>query len=205
MRTEEPRSIRLADYKAPDFRIVTVHLDFALAPQATRVTARLDVERHNGNGPLVLQGECQKLLSVALDGKPLSGCRLDDKSLTIADVPQRFTLEIVSEIDPSANTALEGLFLSNGMFCTQCEPEGFPPHHLFPGPARQSVGLHRADGSRRASSIRCCFPTATASIMATLKMAAAFCGVERSLPQAVLSVRAGGGRSGQHHMTASPP
>ena len=45
MRTEEPRAIHLADYKAPEFRITTVHLDFALEPEATRVTARLAIER----------------------------------------------------------------------------------------------------------------------------------------------------------------
>ena len=127
MRTEEPRAIHLADYQAPEFRIRTVHLDFMLAPQATRVTARLVVERRGGTGPLVLHGEEQKLLSVALDGKALGAgdYLLDDKSLTILDPPESLTLEICGEIDPSANTALEGLFLSNGMFCTQCEPEGF--------------------------------------------------------------------------------
>ena len=127
MRTEEPRAIRLADYQAPEFRILTVHLDFALDPEATRVTARLEIERRYGSGPLVLNGEEQKLLSVALDGKALAqGDYLaDDKALTIAAAPDRFTLEVVSEISPIANTALEGLFVSNGMFCTQCEPEGF--------------------------------------------------------------------------------
>lgn len=127
MRTEEPRAIHLADYQAPEFRIHTVHLDFALEPEATRVTARLAITRQSGNGPLVLQGEEQKLLSVSLDGRALgeSDYLLDDKSLTIAKAPAKFTLEIVSEINPSANTALEGLFLSSGMFCTQCEPEGF--------------------------------------------------------------------------------
>ena len=127
MRTEEPRAIHLADYKAPEFRIHTVHLDFALEPEATRVTARLAMERQNGSGPLVLQGEEQKLLSVALDGRALGDgdYLLDDKSLTIVNAPEKFALEIVSEINPAANTALEGLFLSSGMFCTQCEPEGF--------------------------------------------------------------------------------
>src|SRR3569833_1826467 len=126
MRTEEPRAIHLSDYRAPAFRIATVHLDFALEPAATRVTAKLVLARRS-DGPLVLQGENQKLLSLALDGKALSASDylLDDKGLTIAIVPDAFTLEVVSEIDPSANTALEGLFLSNGMFCTQCEPEGF--------------------------------------------------------------------------------
>src|SRR5579863_6357721 len=127
MRTDEPRAIHLADYRAPEFRIQTVHLNFALSPAATQVTARLGIVRQSGNGPLVLAGENQKLLSVGLDGRVLAPAdyRLDEKSLTLANPPATLSLEIVSEIDPSANTALEGLFLSNGMFCTQCEPEGF--------------------------------------------------------------------------------
>ncbi|HWA69350.1 MAG TPA: aminopeptidase N [Rhizomicrobium sp.] len=124
MRTDEPRAIHLADYQAPQFRITTVHLDFALEPQATRVTAKLSVERQSGDGPLVLAGEEQHLLSVKLDGAAVEYF-CDTKSLTIAKVPARFTLEIESRINPAANTALEGLFLSSGMFCTQCEPEGF--------------------------------------------------------------------------------
>ncbi len=127
MRTDEPRAIHLADYRAPEFRIRTVHLDFALSPEATRVTARLEIARHSGSGPLVLAGENQKLLSVRLDGRALAAGDyiLDEKNLTLPDPPAALTLEITSEINPSANTALEGLFLSNGMFCTQCEPEGF--------------------------------------------------------------------------------
>jgi aminopeptidase N len=127
MRTEEPRAIRLADYQAPEFHIKTVHLDFSLEPEATRVAAKLVIERVWGSGPLMLLGENQKLLSVTLDGRALSAgdYRLDDKSLTIPNPPAAFTLEIVSEINPAANTELEGLFLSSGMFCTQCEPEGF--------------------------------------------------------------------------------
>ncbi|HYS44794.1 MAG TPA: M1 family aminopeptidase, partial [Rhizomicrobium sp.] len=127
MRTEEPRAIHLADYQAPEFHIRTVHLDFALEPETTRVTARLEIERLSGSGPLTLQGENQKLLSLALDGRALTpdDYLLDDKSLTLANPPAKLTLEIVGEINPSANTELEGLFLSNGMFCTQCEPEGF--------------------------------------------------------------------------------
>src|SRR6185437_13947611 len=94
----------------------------------TRVTAKLVIARKgDASAPLKLDGEEQKLLSVTLDGRILaaSDYRLDDKSLTIPAVPDRFTLEIVSEIAPAANTALEGLYQSGGMFCTQCEPEGF--------------------------------------------------------------------------------
>jgi aminopeptidase N len=127
MRTEEPRAVHLADYKAPEFRITTVHLDFSLEPQATRVTAKLEIERLSGDGPLTLMGENQTLLSVTLDGRTLSGSDylLDDKGLTLTGLPGKLTLEISSQINPAANTELEGLFLSNGMFCTQCEPEGF--------------------------------------------------------------------------------
>jgi aminopeptidase N len=127
MRTEEPRAIYLADYQAPEFRIRTAHLDFVLEPEATKVTARLEIERLTGNGPLILLGENQKLLSVALDGRTVDAgdYLLDDKSLTIPNPPAKLTLEIESRINPAANTELEGLFLSSGMFCTQCEPEGF--------------------------------------------------------------------------------
>jgi aminopeptidase N len=127
MRTEEPRAIHLADYQAPDFHIKTVHLDFALEPEATRVTATLVIERQSDSGSLVLNGENQTLLSLKLDGRALVAGEylLDDKSLTLADPPARFTLEVISEIAPAANIALEGLYQSAGMFCTQCEPEGF--------------------------------------------------------------------------------
>ena len=127
MRTEEPRAIRLADYKAPDFHIETVYLDFALDPEATRVAAKLQVARRTAGAALVLHGEDLKLISLTLDGKALTAgaYRLDDKSLVIPDVPDRFILESVCEIAPAANIALEGLYQSGGMFCTQCEPEGF--------------------------------------------------------------------------------
>src|ERR1700759_3450684 len=127
MRTEDPKAIRLADYQAPDFHIETVQLDFALEPQATRVTSKLQIERKRDGAALVLHGEELKLVSIALNGQALKegDYKLDGKSRTIAAVPSRFTLETVCEIAPAANTALEGLYQSNGMFCTQCEPEGF--------------------------------------------------------------------------------
>ena len=127
MRTEEPHAIRLADYQPPDFRIETVHLDFALDPQATRVTATLGIVRKRAGAPLVLHGEDLKLVSLRLDGKALvdGEYQLDEKSLTVPQVSDRFVLESVCEIRPAANTALEGLYQAGGMFCTQCEPEGF--------------------------------------------------------------------------------
>jgi aminopeptidase N len=151
MRTEEPRAIHLADYKAPDFRIETVHLDFALDPQATRVTAQLEIVRTTVHAPLVLHGEELKLISLKLDGRALSESeyRLDAKSLAIASVPDRFILETVCEIAPTANLALEGLYQSSGMFCTQCEPEGFRRITWFlDRPDNLSVFTVRIEGAK---------------------------------------------------------
>ncbi|MGH6871555.1 MAG: aminopeptidase N [Rhizomicrobium sp.] len=128
MRTEEPRAIALKDYRAPDFQISEIGLDFVLDPDATRVTATSKFRRHGPAGaPLVLNGERMKLVSIAMDGKPLAtgDYKLDDSSLTIPSVPDAFTLRIETEMAPSQNTSLEGLYTSKGIFCTQCEPEGF--------------------------------------------------------------------------------
>src|SRR5688500_9239726 len=128
MRTDTPQPIRLADYRPPAFLIDTVHLDFDLVPSATRVTARLAVRRDGEHAePLVLNGERVKLLSVALDGRALSADerKVDDEFLTVPGVPDAFVLETEVEIDPDANKALDGLYMSGGRFCTQCEAEGF--------------------------------------------------------------------------------
>ena len=127
MRTEEPRVVRLADYKAPDYRIKTLSLDFSLNPDATRVTAISHIVRVGANAPLVLSGESLKPISVTLDGKLLTRAdySFNDESLMLPDVPAEFTLEIVTEIAPAQNHALEGLYMAGGIFCTQCEAEGF--------------------------------------------------------------------------------
>src|SRR5579871_1268105 len=128
MKTAEPRAIHLKDYAPPPYRIPHVVLNFVLDGKATRVKATMQVER-NAASPeaLVLDGNRQKLISVALDGKPLdnSAYVADADMLTIFAPPERFTLDVVTEIAPAENTALEGLYMSNGIYCTQCEPEGF--------------------------------------------------------------------------------
>ncbi len=127
MRTEEPRAIHLKDYHAPDYHIAEIALDFTLDPAATRVATTSKVKRTGAAVPLVLDGEELKLISVAIDGRKLddSAYALGDDTLTIHAPPAKFTLEIVTEIAPESNTTLNGLYTSNGMFCTQCEAEGF--------------------------------------------------------------------------------
>ena len=125
MRTDTPQPIRLADYRPADFAIPQTELTFVLDPAATRVKARLTLERKTPGAPLVLMGERLKLISVAIDGVAVTDYTLSDETLTIADVPDHFVLETEAEVNPSDNRTLEGLYTSSGRFCTQCEAEGF--------------------------------------------------------------------------------
>ena len=124
--TRQP--VLLQDYRPPAYLTPRVELEFVLEPEATLVTARQRFERQPaGSGDLVLFGEDQELLGVRLDGQPLPAerYRLEGDRLTILGAPDRFDLETVSRINPKANTSLMGLYLSSGVFCTQCEPQGF--------------------------------------------------------------------------------
>ena len=135
MRTDTPAPIRLADYTPPAFLVDEVHLDFDLQPEATRVKARLTLRRNGEAGaPLRLDGERLKTLSLAIDGRVLSAGEFteDAHSLTIPGVPDAFVLETEVEINPAANKALEGLYMSGGRFCTQCEAEGFRTITWYP-------------------------------------------------------------------------
>ncbi len=135
MRTDTPQPIRLSDYQPPAFLIDEVGLDFRLEPNTTRVKAKLTVRRNPGqSGPLVLDGMRLNLISVAIDGAPLdaSAYTLTDEHLTIAKPPEAFMLETEVEIDPEGNKALEGLYMSGGRFCTQCEAEGFRKITYYP-------------------------------------------------------------------------
>ena len=127
----EPTVIRLADYTPPPYRFESVDLEFDLVPNATRVKARLkivsDHDRAKGVKALVLDGEDLKLLQISVDGRALTENEysVSERGLTLAVPPASFTLETEVEINPEANKALEGLYVSSGVFCTQCEAEGF--------------------------------------------------------------------------------
>ena len=129
MKDAQPRAIRRADYQPPAYLIERTNLRFELGSGTTRVTSRLTVRRNPAGegGALVLDGQALTLESVALDGEALSenAFAVDDESLTLFDVPEHFELEVVTGICPEENTALEGLYRSGGMYCTQCEAEGF--------------------------------------------------------------------------------
>ncbi|MCL7420030.1 MAG: aminopeptidase N [Methylobacter sp.] len=134
MRDTNPQTVYLKDYTAPEYLIDSVELNFTLDDENTQVISRLTMRRNpasrSAGKSLTLAGENLKLLRVNLnDGDDLTTADYQQTAdeLTINEVPQdkSFVLTIENQINPKANTALEGLYLSNGMLCTQCEAEGF--------------------------------------------------------------------------------
>ncbi|MBY0554157.1 aminopeptidase N [bacterium] len=124
--SNQPKRILLSDYKAPSFRIKSIDLHFDLYETATKVKATQIVEKIE-NAPLILNGELLKLESIKIDGKILAANEyaVEKETLTIHATPQQFTLEIIVTINPEENKACTGLYLSKGIFATQCEAEGF--------------------------------------------------------------------------------
>jgi len=126
------------DYTPPDYLVDTVRLRFELGEEITRVISRLSVRANPdtaaGTRPLRLNGRRCELVGITLDGAPLAADRYtrDSEGLTIPDVPSAFVLEVTTELKPRDNTFLEGLYRSAGMFCTQCEAEGFRSITYFP-------------------------------------------------------------------------
>lgn len=129
-----PQTIFLKNYTVPEYLIHSVALSFTLDDDNTQVTSRMVMVRNpaslSSTTSLTLNGENLTLLRVVLnDDIELTEAdySLTADSLTIHNMPQQhdFILTIENSINPKANTALEGLYLSNGMLCTQCEAEGF--------------------------------------------------------------------------------
>ncbi len=132
MRTEQPKVIYLKDYQAPDYLIDETNLTFELYEDHTLVHAQLVMRRNperaaEGLPPLVLDGQQLELLSLSMDDRELGAAdyQVDDSHLTLQPVAASFTLDSTVRIHPETNTALEGLYKSGKMFCTQCEAEGF--------------------------------------------------------------------------------
>ncbi len=127
-----PRTVKLAEYLPSPWVIDNVSLDVRLDPERTQVSSVLKVKANplsaQSGQKLVLDGEELELVSLGLNGKklPANAYHLDETSLTIHEPPdESFTLQIETICNPKANTALSGLYLSNGIYCTQCEAEGF--------------------------------------------------------------------------------
>ncbi|MFU8816112.1 MAG: aminopeptidase N, partial [Pseudomonadales bacterium] len=129
-RDANPRAVILSEYQKPEYRIEETDLTFEIAEGSTEVRSRLRLRRAPGTAPgtaLRLDGQGLSLVSIAVDGVPLGSnqYRVDEDSLTVFDLPEQAEVALVTRICPEDNAALEGLYKSGGMYCTQCEAEGF--------------------------------------------------------------------------------
>ncbi|MEO1641325.1 MAG: aminopeptidase N [Pseudomonadota bacterium] len=133
MKDAAPQTIYLSDYTAPAYLVDDVHLTFRLHPTKTRVISRITFRKNpdGPGGPFTLHGEDMTLIRASIDGQDWKP-QVTATGLTAVPPPDSFVWEAEVEINPSANTALEGLYMSNGMFCTQCEAEGFRKITYFP-------------------------------------------------------------------------
>jgi aminopeptidase N len=139
MKNAQARTTYLKDYQPSNYLIETTDLEFDLYEDHGAVTSRMLFKRNpdgddSSSGVLVLSGQLLVLEKLLLDGKELqsSDYLIDGESLTIPNVTElssnkgeSFVLECHTRIEPQNNTALEGLYKSQKMFCTQCEAEGF--------------------------------------------------------------------------------
>lgn len=124
--TTKPQAQYLKDYQAPQFSIQHINLRFELAPLKTSVQSTMTINRTDeSNADLALDGVDLTLISVKVDDQAYDDYTLEDEKLIIHNLPASFILKIENHIDPQTNTSLEGLYLSGGAYCTQCEAEGF--------------------------------------------------------------------------------
>ena len=127
-----PAAIRREDYRPPDWLVPEIGLDFDLGAEKTVVRATLHVARNSSHdAPLRLNGDAIVPRSVALDGEAADH-RMEDGDLVLDIAGDAATVEIVTELNPRANTKLMGLYESGGILCTQCEAEGFRRITFFP-------------------------------------------------------------------------
>jgi len=126
--------VYLKDYTPPPYRAETVQLRFELDEQNTEVTATVRYRAEQPGEPLHLAGQGLTLLAIHLDGRPLAPAEYTttEEQLTLHQPPAQFELTLVTRIHPKENTALAGLYLSGGNFCTQCEAEGFRRITYYP-------------------------------------------------------------------------
>ncbi|EPT9323262.1 aminopeptidase N [Vibrio parahaemolyticus] len=123
--SQAPQAKYRKDYQAPSHTITEIDLTFDLYDNDTIVTALSKVVQKGESTTLELDGEGLELRSVKVNGEDWAHHEVKEASLVLSDLPAEFELEIITKIDPEANTALEGLYKSGGAFCTQCEAEGF--------------------------------------------------------------------------------
>lgn len=139
MRTDTGQIVHLADYRPTDFVLERVDLTFELDPTETKVETRMIFHRREGvdaAAALVLDGDELSLSGLLFDQNDIPAGQYDvtPGQLVIRDLPESkpFEITVTTIINPEANTQLMGLYRSNGIYCTQCEAEGFRRITYFP-------------------------------------------------------------------------
>ncbi|MEQ8771245.1 MAG: aminopeptidase N, partial [Erythrobacter sp.] len=155
---QEPPVIRREDYRPYPWAVPKTRLAFELGLEKTCITATLRVERNPASDDirqeLRLDGDGLKPERVAIDGVEVADYRMDGPDLVLTLPGEGHEVEIVTEVDPSANTQLMGLYASGGMLCTQCEAEGFRRITFFPDrPDVLSTYTVRMEGPKEAFPI----------------------------------------------------
>ena len=122
-----------SDYQPPSCKVTAADLDICIFEDHARVTTVLKLERQT-DAPFILNGRDLTLHELAIDGRVLDEADwpVCAEGLSLEGLPARCEIRLVSQCHPESNTALEGLYLSGGMYCTQCEPEGFRRIGFFP-------------------------------------------------------------------------
>jgi aminopeptidase N len=155
MKDASAPTIHLSDYAPPAYLVDTVALTFHLAPDSTRVLSRIGFRPNPAttNRDFSLHGSDMRLIRAAIDGAEVRPVITAD-GLTCPAPDAPFVWEAEVEIAPAANTALEGLYMSNGMYCTQCEAEGFRKITYYPDrPDVMAVFTVRIEGLPAATPV----------------------------------------------------
>ena len=140
-----------ADYRPPACKVISAGLDISIHDDRTFVTTTLELERV-GDDPFLLNGRDLALHELSIDGRVLDEADwpVTEAGLALSDLPDKCVVRTRAECHPESNTALEGLYLSGGMYCTQCEPEGFRRIGFFPDrPDVMTVFTVRIEADRR--------------------------------------------------------
>lgn len=133
MKNSTPQTILLSEYQAPEYSVSEIELHFDLHEEYADVDSRLKMKRNKAGAKLQLDGEKLELRYVKVDGKETKDYEVSETQLTLpAPAKESFTLEIGTRIKPQENLTLEGLYKSKGMFCTQCEAQGFRKITYYP-------------------------------------------------------------------------
>ncbi|NCO21940.1 MAG: aminopeptidase N [Rhodobacterales bacterium] len=134
MKDAAPQAVHLSDYRPFSHLVDQVDLGFALHPTATRVRSVIAFRPNPAADPsrrLHLDGENLRLISAHINDAPVTP-DITATGLSVAVPEGAFAWACEVEIAPQDNTALEGLYMSNGMYCTQCEAEGFRKITFYP-------------------------------------------------------------------------